>query len=784
MVRLLITLLFILGSICAQGKEDLCEVVALQYPEDGAVSYRVMQDFYWSRMGADVIFDFKIDKWNEIISEFEPYLSYQALPENGRLTNSLLLPENRFHPPWFLNTLSQVEIGGEQFIRAPVCDPGYTYRWSVRISGSGEECWSSRTIEIAMDPNNRLGVNTHLTMPEEWWPDLGYSAPSQSEIQAFSSDLNQLAVPYLFEGGLQAWGRDAFRDQDGRSRPVFWESDQLLAGLNTSTPTIISQNMFQPFRVRTGTGGVLELPILGTDFFTMFDPSGADAVYLDPVDYSVLPQYNFSRHDPRTRPVYLFDVTINSKSLSWHDLWDYWEQIYCAYHTWRVDPDDPVKRQAILDRMAEYQNHATQFLMTPRTSIQDAFAAYVQESVSRYKDRVSIWHFGNEPNGGWHIDPRLYARQLAFFAEMVRSVDPEARIMAATIFPGNQAAVNGEIFHDGMPDFWWIDQFVAELTLMRTQGTITFLPFDVAGLNFYFIREDSSGRNMDDGLGRSLHWGSMERGCTVDHTPCPGLEAQECQFELFAVFYAKWRDALDQLADIFLNPDTIPIIIKETASFSQSQQVTEEHLPRGLSFLFELGHIDDTVPTSMRAYDLSEEKRLKNVRAESRIEAACWFHYHLSSNTFLIDQLFFPQQAVHTALWNAIYALNEACAPRDADAGPDRKSLCGMGVALGSPPISQQQYSWLPTLGLDNPMSAEPWATPTATTTYTLTQANPCGEWVQDVVIVYAIPPLEPGFYPMWRLELGLTPEFDVDDSGRIDISDYVSFVNSGANCQ
>lgn len=764
------------------AQTDACDPVVLQYPPDGAVSYRVLQDFFWSRMGPEVAYDFKIDRWNPDLSTYEPFLRYDGLAESERLTQNLQLPENRFHPPWFFDRLSQVQVGGETVVRAPVLDPSASYRWSVRVSGQGEECWVSRTLDLVMDPFHRVGVNTHLTTPEEWWPDLGYAAPSESEIAAFTDDLQTLSVPYLFEGMLQAWGREMFRVAD---RPPYWEPDRFLAGLTGGAPVVISQNMFQPYRVRTSVG-IPQAPILGVDFFTMFEPEGDDAVYLNPSNFSVLPEYLFSRHDPRTRPVYLFDVFHVGTPLNWHDLFAYWEDIYCAYHAWRVDPDDPIKRQAILDAMAVYEDDAGFFLFAPHTDIQDLFTAYVQDHVARFRDAVSVWHFGNEPNGGWHIDPRLYAHQLAVFSEAVRSVDPDARVMAATIFPGNPAAVNGEIFHEGMPDFWWIDQFVDELIQMWLQGSISSVPFDVAGINFYFIREDAAARDGSDGLGRIIHWDAPgDRSCPADHTPCPELEAQECQFELFTEFYVTWRNALDYLTDTIGVTHPIPIIIKETASFSESQAIIEAHIPRGISFMHELGHVEDTWAGAQRTAGRvrSTGKRLRDDPAAGRIEAVLWFHYHLSQNTYLVDQAAFPQAVVHTPLWDAIDRLNFPCAPRSADAGPDQKAFCGVGVGIGAPAVAQQQYAWTPTQGLSDPNQAQPWATPMATTTYTVTQTNGCFEAVQDAVTVVVVPPLEPAFFPLWRSQTGLTPEMDVDDSGRIDVPDFVGYVTSWAGC-
>ena len=60
-----------------------------------------------------------------------------------------------------------------------------------------------------------------------------------------------------------------------------------------------------------------------------------------------------------------------------------------------------------------------------------------------------------------------------------------------------------------------------------------------------------------------------------------------------------------------------------------------------------------------------------------------------------------------------------------ADAGEDATINCeNSSATLGTDPVNGYQYSWSPTLGLDNPNSANPTATPTSDQTYTLTVTN------------------------------------------------------------
>jgi gliding motility-associated-like protein len=62
-----------------------------------------------------------------------------------------------------------------------------------------------------------------------------------------------------------------------------------------------------------------------------------------------------------------------------------------------------------------------------------------------------------------------------------------------------------------------------------------------------------------------------------------------------------------------------------------------------------------------------------------------------------------------------------------ADAGPDQKTCDNKPVQLGSPPQAGRIYRWTPTTGLSDPTISNPIATPSVTTTYTLTVSNSGG---------------------------------------------------------
>lgn len=74
-----------------------------------------------------------------------------------------------------------------------------------------------------------------------------------------------------------------------------------------------------------------------------------------------------------------------------------------------------------------------------------------------------------------------------------------------------------------------------------------------------------------------------------------------------------------------------------------------------------------------------------------------------------------------------------------ANAGPDRETCDNNPVQLGVTPIPGRIYKWTPAIGLSNPNIANPIATPTASTTYTLTVTNSGGGCATPDVVNVAV---------------------------------------------
>lgn len=63
-------------------------------------------------------------------------------------------------------------------------------------------------------------------------------------------------------------------------------------------------------------------------------------------------------------------------------------------------------------------------------------------------------------------------------------------------------------------------------------------------------------------------------------------------------------------------------------------------------------------------------------------------------------------------------------------------------VRIGTPALAGMSYSWYPTDSLDNPLVAQPMASPTKTTVYTVTATSKCGSASSQMTVrVYKTSP-------------------------------------------
>lgn len=84
-----------------------------------------------------------------------------------------------------------------------------------------------------------------------------------------------------------------------------------------------------------------------------------------------------------------------------------------------------------------------------------------------------------------------------------------------------------------------------------------------------------------------------------------------------------------------------------------------------------------------------------------------------------------------------VVIVNVNTTPPVVDAGPDRNLTCSLTSAtIGTTAIAGNTYSWIPATALSSSTTAQPVASPTATTTYTLTVTGSNGCTATDVVIV------------------------------------------------
>lgn len=93
------------------------------------------------------------------------------------------------------------------------------------------------------------------------------------------------------------------------------------------------------------------------------------------------------------------------------------------------------------------------------------------------------------------------------------------------------------------------------------------------------------------------------------------------------------------------------------------------------------------------------------------------------------------------SLTSAMYInYKPACDPQPkADAGPETNIILGPSLPhsaqIGMPALKDHTYSWSPTTGLSDPNVAQPFASPTRTTEYTVTAATQCGVSTSSVKV-------------------------------------------------
>lgn len=69
-----------------------------------------------------------------------------------------------------------------------------------------------------------------------------------------------------------------------------------------------------------------------------------------------------------------------------------------------------------------------------------------------------------------------------------------------------------------------------------------------------------------------------------------------------------------------------------------------------------------------------------------------------------------------------------SCSKNDSNSTPTPSPVPTVSmVQIGTPGVVDSSYSWSPMDGLDNPILAQPMASPKKTTLYTVTVTNKCG---------------------------------------------------------
>lgn len=769
----------------------------LIFPRDFAVSSRILQDFQWQKSVSypNGLWDFRMER--KVNGSWELFYEIHDLPQSGMLTENNRLSVCRFDPAVHLKNMADIVRDGIRVPRAPVWEPGYQYRWSVRINQSP---WSTRTLQIVRSPNYRLGLDTHLTFPGEWFKELlGREGQTAEELGCdvmesmpeLVADLNNLNLSFLFEGAMQAWGRDAFRLQNQtfagnncENPEAFAEAENMIRAVTTQTnpkPQLIANFIYNPLKIPASGQ-----PVLGRDYFSMFDftptPNNPDSPFFEVTGQGSKSVWHLKRawttDDPRLRPVYTHRVmkqVDKDTRIEWPfvHLRNMWFDVVCQYQTWRRDPNNEqteALRRALIDYT--YAINSVTFEATDDLApIRAKFEDYIYQSVKAMPE-VSYWHFMNEANGNWHVDPHLYTYQLTMFADQVRRAAAEngtpAKVMIASLHAPAMTAVDGTDIPAYNPNIFWLKEIARRLKDLKRRDPSMPLPFDAVGLNFFFEKGGPNGHPFDSVcLGQN----------TAPLDNCGEIEEQECRFDYFKNFYLEVYEVLEDLADTF---DTaVPeIIIKETNPAYHKQigeedifdiNVAVKHLPRTVSFLHELGNLHIHSPALFGAATPTTPARiLHNIPSQNQIKGVLWFHHYLGQKDVnLLEKDDFPR-INRSVLWDAVAEHNHQPKTTPQIQLPsifyniDR----GESIHIGTEsPREGLYYAWSPTDGLDDPSAANPLANPTNSTTYTVTVTNTTGQSIQREVRINVAFPNDDrivvlnagqGIYPGNTLQVGI----------------------------
>ncbi len=697
--------------------------LTLTYPEDGANSYRVLQDFRWNKNTENgILYDFKMFMYTDSTQEL--VYSYENLDQNAELTNFGQFSVCVFNPLVFMPDYeSQNEMSG-----MPILTPGRKYRWEVtKKSSNGTVSTKSRVIHILHDPNFKVGINTHFSTPAMLYPEMfsafggSIQTPvlSEDNIIAMVNDIDDYSFPYLFEGMAMAWCREF------QSTP-YLEMDYFMNAYDQmqNKPTIIGNYFFQPYRVRN-SGGTPIFPIFGTDFFTMFDihfdgqtVTGDDAVFIDHDTYEIRQddQVNalFGRNDPRLRPPALFSVFESGVAKKYDDLVSIHNDIMCMYFEWRVE-QSAAKETELRDFIDVQRNKS--YTYVENSNILSSFNQYVQGMVNRYpSSKIPIWHFLNEPNGAWNVEPRLYAHLISKFNNAVKTADPDSQVMAASlVFWDGFWHSRGipKIILDINPAIAWLESFAEELKSMKLSGEISELPFKYIGLNFYMPVDQNFWYN-------NYTYPNPYIDCPTHNDiadkPCSDSGLQDCLFTTYITYYIEVNRILSELEAFFYSDEKIGVFIKEHA-INQGKGVNDldhdftysgerSHIGRTVALFHELGDITrrDCPTSNSNTNNCPAEEEFRSnegLRSDpniNRVKGVLYHHYYLTTRAPLIENYIHPPTEMNrTMIGDKLKEINDLnCLQPDASIASVNSVTCGESVDLHpiEPENESYSYAW------------------------------------------------------------------------------------------